>query len=39
YLCQGCGICTAACPSAAISVRNYSQDQLEAQIESIMGID
>lgn len=37
-LCRGCGICAAACPSAAIWVRNYSQDQLEAQIEAIMGV-
>lgn len=39
FLCQGCGICAAACPSAAVAVQNYSQDQLEAQIETIMGID
>jgi heterodisulfide reductase subunit A len=37
-LCRGCGICAAACPTAAIWVRNHSQDQFESQIEAIMGI-
>lgn len=30
--CQGCGICTAACPRKAITLRHYSDIQVEAKI-------
>lgn len=30
--CRGCGACTAACPNSAIQVRNYTDEQIMAQI-------
>jgi coenzyme F420-reducing hydrogenase delta subunit/glycine cleavage system H lipoate-binding protein/Pyruvate/2-oxoacid:ferredoxin oxidoreductase delta subunit len=32
--CQGCGICASACPNDAIQVRNYTDDQVAAQMET-----
>lgn len=30
--CQGCGACSAACPNGAIQLRNYTDEQIMAQI-------
>lgn len=30
--CHGCGACAAACPNGAIQVRNYTDDQIMAQV-------
>ncbi|MCX9011457.1 MAG: CoB-CoM heterodisulfide reductase HdrA2 [Candidatus Methanoperedens sp.] len=30
--CQGCGACSAACPNGAIQLRNYTDNQIMAQI-------
>jgi heterodisulfide reductase subunit A len=35
-LCQGCGTCVAACPSAAISGAHFTRQQLMAQIEGLL---
>jgi heterodisulfide reductase subunit A len=31
-LCEGCGTCTAACPSGAVSLRNLTDTQILAMI-------
>jgi heterodisulfide reductase subunit A len=33
--CKGCGVCTAACPSAAILLNGYTDDQIKAQIQAL----
>ena len=35
-LCQGCGMCAAACPSKAIQVYSFRDDQIEAEISSAL---
>jgi heterodisulfide reductase subunit A len=35
-LCQGCGTCVAACPSAAITGAHFTTGQLMAEIEGIL---
>jgi len=31
--CRGCGACSAACPNGAIQIRNYTDEQIMAQIK------
>jgi heterodisulfide reductase subunit A len=35
-LCQGCGTCVAACPSAAITGAHFTNDQVMSQIEGML---
>jgi heterodisulfide reductase subunit A len=35
-LCQGCGTCVAACPSAAINGAHFTNDQVFSQIEGLL---
>jgi len=34
--CRGCGICASSCPSGAIKARNYTQEQIFAEIEGLI---
>jgi heterodisulfide reductase subunit A len=36
FSCRGCGTCNAICPTAAAQLQNYSQDEIFAQIKSIL---
>jgi len=36
-LCQGCGTCVAACPAGAITGSHFTNTQILAQIEGILG--
>jgi heterodisulfide reductase subunit A2 len=35
-LCKGCGTCVAACPAGAIMARNFTDEQIYAQIEGML---
>ncbi len=35
-LCQACGVCASECPAVAIQVRNYTNDQILAELEAIL---
>jgi len=35
-LCQGCGICTAACPRQTIDLSNYEDDQIMCKIDCLL---
>jgi heterodisulfide reductase subunit A len=35
-LCKGCGACVAACPSSAITHKNFTDQQIMAEIEGIL---
>ena len=34
--CKGCGTCVAACPSAAITHRHFTNEQINAELEGIL---
>jgi len=39
-LCEGCGICVASCPSIAIQLDGYSDEEILSEIDGILkGID
>jgi len=35
-LCKGCGSCGGACPTGAITIKHYTDDQIFAQLESLI---
>ncbi len=36
-LCQGDGLCTAKCPTGAIQLKHFTDEELEGQIEAVIG--
>jgi heterodisulfide reductase subunit A len=36
-LCKGCGVCAVRCPSKAITVRHFTDGQLMAMVETLLG--
>jgi heterodisulfide reductase subunit A len=36
-LCKGCGACAATCPSGSITLHGFTSEQINAQIEEVMG--
>jgi len=34
-VCKGCGACSATCPSSAIKLKNFKNNQLLAQIDAL----
>jgi heterodisulfide reductase subunit A len=34
-LCKGCGACAATCPQKAITMRNYTDNQVQAEVEAL----
>jgi len=37
--CQGCGMCVGICPSKAIELRNYTDDQITEEARVLLGGD
>jgi heterodisulfide reductase subunit A len=35
-LCKGCGRCAVACPTKAITMRHFTDDQLDAMLEALL---
>jgi heterodisulfide reductase subunit A len=35
-LCRGCGVCVTVCPSAAIKARNFTDNQIVAEIQGLL---
>jgi heterodisulfide reductase subunit A-like polyferredoxin len=35
-LCQGCGICVSECPGKAISLGNYTDDQIMIKVDALL---
>jgi heterodisulfide reductase subunit A len=35
-LCKGCGTCVAACPSAAITHKHFTTEEIMAEIEGVL---
>ena len=36
-LCKGDGLCNAKCPTGAISLKHYTDEELVAQIDAVVG--
>ncbi|MHC1578325.1 MAG: 4Fe-4S binding protein, partial [Dehalococcoidia bacterium] len=35
-LCKGCGVCASACPSSAITARQFTDEEIVAEVEGIL---
>jgi heterodisulfide reductase subunit A-like polyferredoxin len=38
-LCQGCGLCAAACPAKAIELRHATATQVRAKVDALLGVE
>ncbi|MDR1962367.1 MAG: 4Fe-4S binding protein [Planctomycetaceae bacterium] len=37
-LCMGCGTCVAVCPSKSVDIEGFTEQQIYAQVESLLEI-
>jgi heterodisulfide reductase subunit A len=35
-LCKGCGVCAVTCPTKAIAIRHFTDDQIGTMIETLL---
>jgi heterodisulfide reductase subunit A len=35
-MCQGCGLCSSACPTSAIKIQQYSDKQVQVQVQAAL---
>jgi heterodisulfide reductase subunit A len=36
-LCKGCGLCNAVCPTAAISLKHFNNEEIFSEIDAAVG--